>query len=120
MSDVSEKVRVFIGTEAKTEIARKVLECSIQRRTETKVECVAMIGREWEYSHEGIPFGTGFSLRRWMIPEYCNWQGRAIYLDADQLMLGDVEELWTMPRRLGSPRTRATWMTHQPDRKSVV
>ena len=59
-------VRVFIGTEPKTEIPRKVLECSILRRTEMRVEFTPMIGREWEYSTAGIHVGTGFSLRRWM------------------------------------------------------
>ena len=87
-------IRVFIGTEPKTEIARKVLEHSIRRRTAAEVVFRPMIGQEWEYSLEGIKVGTGFSLRRWMIPAACDFSGKAIYLDADQIVLGDIADLW--------------------------
>ena len=64
------KVRVYIGSEPKTEIARKVLQCSINRRTNADVEYVVMMGKEWEYDHSKFHVGTGFSLRRWMIPAH--------------------------------------------------
>jgi len=115
--NTAEKIRVFIGTEPKTEIARRVLECSIIRRTEMKVDFVPMIGKDWEYSTQGIQVGTGFSLRRWMIPAYCNWTGRAIYLDADQLVFGDIWDLWTKPEQLGKPH-QSTYCTYQPDKFS--
>jgi hypothetical protein len=110
--DLGDKVRVFIGTEPKTEIARKVLQCSITRRTEASVEFVPMIGPAWEYPTEGFHQGTGFSLRRWMIPAYCGWHGRAIYLDSDQLVFSDIWDLWTKPDQL--PRDGcAAWLTYQ-------
>ena len=111
-----ETVRVFIGTEPKTEIARKVLECSIIRRTKHKVEFTPMIGRDWEYPTDGIKVGTGFSLRRWMIPAACNFQGRAIYLDADQLVTGDIGELWDKIYAKPAPKGTSAWMTYQPDK----
>ena len=116
--DDAGRVRIFIGTEPKTEIARKVLECSIIRRTEMQVEFIPMIGKEWEYSIEGITVGTGFSLRRWMIPAYCGWQGRAVYLDADQLVFGDIWDLWTKPMQLGGMGEYTVWCTYQPDKFS--
>lgn len=91
---IGQKVRIFVGTEPKTEIARKVLEFSIRRRTECEVEFTPMIGPTWEYPHADLRVGTGFSLRRWMIPFACGWKGYAIYLDADQLVFGDIAELW--------------------------
>lgn len=120
--DISQRVRVFIGTEDKTEIARKVLECSIQRHTESIVDFTPMIGKQWEYKHDDIPIGTGFSLRRWMIPAYCDWQGRAIYLDADQLVFGDIHELWSLPDLLPTIKGQeacSAWMTFQPDKYNV-
>lgn len=116
---MGEKVRVFIGTEPKTEIARKVLQCSINRRTNADVEYVAMIGKRWEYDHSKFHVGTGFSLRRWMIPEYCNWHGRAIYLDSDQIVLDDIYKLWTAPDRDPAPG-RSAWMTYQPSKFSAA
>ena len=109
-------IRVFIGTEPKTEIARKVLECSIMRRTDAQVEFYPMIGKEWEYPTANIRVGTGFSLRRWMIPAACNWEGRAIYLDADQLVLGDIQELWNKLQTHPAPFGTSAWMTYQPDK----
>lgn len=116
IKNTAERVRVFIGTEEKTEIARKVLQVSIQRNTEMVVDFIPMIGKEWEYSTKGITVGTGFSLRRWMIPKFCGFQGRAIYIDADQLVFGDIWDLWTMPELVGGPRgdRTSTWCTYQP------
>lgn len=116
---VYETIRVFIGTEPKTEIARKVLECSIVRRTQAKVEFTPMIGPGWEYPIDAIKVGTGFSLRRWMIPAACGWQGKAIYLDADQVVFGDIAELWTADRNFPAPAGTSAWLTYQPDKCSA-
>lgn len=96
MSD--KPIRIFVGTEPKTRVAFRVLSHSIQARTKRAVSITPMIGEAWEYPTEGIKVGTGFSLRRWMIPAACGWEGHAIYLDADQLVLGDVEELYDLGR----------------------
>lgn len=109
------EIRIFIGTEPKTEIARKVLEHSIRRHTLSAVQCVPMIGPEWEYSTAGIQVGTGFSLRRWFIPEACNWDGYAIYLDADQLVFWPVDELLNVGIKAMSNGSSAA-MTYQPDK----
>ena len=37
---------------------------------------------------------TPFTMFRWAIPEICKFEGRAIYLDVDQIVLGDISELW--------------------------
>jgi hypothetical protein len=120
MRYVGERIRIFIGTEPKTEIARKVLECSIQRRTDMTVEFTPMLGPAWEYPTDGFTQGTGFSLRRWMVPAACNWQGRAIYLDADQLVLSDIWDLWTKPEQVPGPRGTSAWLTYQPDKFSAA
>jgi hypothetical protein len=92
-----------------------VLEASIRRRTQNAVEIVPMIGPRWEYDTTGFQQGTGFSLRRWMIPAYCNWQGYAIYLDADQIVLSDIHQLWDT-QQAGCVAA----MTFQPSKHSEV
>ncbi len=92
-----------------------MLEHSIRKTTKADVQIVPMIGPEWEYSTAGLTVGTGFSLRRWMIPEFCNWKGRAIYLDADQLVLSDIADLWTKPDQQPSADA-SIWCTYQPDK----
>ncbi|MBE9011745.1 hypothetical protein IQ250_16190, partial [Pseudanabaenaceae cyanobacterium LEGE 13415] len=41
-----------------------------------------------------IKGATAFSLARWAIPEWCQYQGRAIYCDSDQIAMQDIAELW--------------------------
>lgn len=115
----AETIRVFIGTEIKTTVAFRVLAHSIRRRTKHPVEITPMLGhKRWEYSTEGFKQGTGFSLRRWLIPEACDWEGYAIYLDADQIVLGDIADLWRMPFTHPNPSAGepAVWCTYQPDK----
>lgn len=55
-------------------------------------------------------WGTPFSCFRFAVPELCEFSGRAVYLDADMLVLGDVRELLEMPfeagyRSISKPRT---------------
>lgn len=108
-------IRIFVGTEPKTHLAYKVLEHSIRTRTLRPVEITPMIGPEWEYPTTHITVGTGFSLRRWMIPNACGRSGHAIYLDADQIVLADVGELYDIGRQsLGTEAVLAC--TFQPDK----
>lgn len=86
-------IKIFIGTEPKTELARKVLEYSILKNTNSQVQFNPMLGEDWVVRPNQY-VGTGFSLLRWSIPERCNNEGFAIYLDADIIALGDIKELW--------------------------
>lgn len=91
-------IKIFIGTEPKTEIARKVLEYSILKNTtvpSSKIEFVPMLGENW-ITRPGLGVGTGFSLFRWDIPKRCDYKGAAIYLDADIICLGDIKELYSI------------------------
>jgi hypothetical protein len=38
---------------------------------------------------------TPFSFQRFLIPELCEFKGRAIYLDADMQVFADIDELWS-------------------------
>ena len=40
---------------------------------------------------------TPFSGFRWAIPAYCNYEGRAIYMDGDVIILSDIADLWNHP-----------------------
>jgi lipopolysaccharide biosynthesis glycosyltransferase len=107
-------IKIFVGTEIKTKVPLDVLSYSIKRRTSHEVSIVPMIGSGWEVP-KGLHQGTGFSLRRFMIPNACNYEGHAIYLDADQLCLGDISELWGYADKLVG---KAVACTYQPDKFS--
>lgn len=44
-------------------------------------------------------WATPFSALRWAIPERCNFEGRAIFMDTDMVVLSDIAELWRTPIR---------------------
>jgi hypothetical protein len=50
-------------------------------------------GRGWRTERWATPF-SGF---RWAVPAVCDFTGRAIYMDADVMALGDIAELWRAP-----------------------
>ena len=81
-------IRIFIGTDGDFhQDAEKVIECSIRKNTEQEVDL--------NFIRPGYKNGvTGFTNHRFIIPELCNYEGYAIYLDVDMLVLGDLSELW--------------------------
>ena len=110
---MSEVVKIFVGTEVKTKIALDVLSYSIKSKSSLPVEIVPMIGQDWEVP-KNLHQGTGFSLRRFMIPMACGFEGHAIYLDADQLVFGDIAELWGYKGNMGTEHSVAC--TYQTDK----
>ena len=81
-------IRIFIGTDGDFhQDAEKVIEYSIRKNTEQEVDL--------NFIRPGYKNGvTGFTNHRFIIPELCNYEGYAIYLDVDMLVLGDLSELW--------------------------
>ncbi len=76
-----------------------VLKSSILRRTQNPVEFSESWNPEQGWhplleSKTPLKSGTRFSGWRWIVPELYGNQGKAIYLDADQLLLADIAELW--------------------------
>lgn len=95
---MDEVIRVSIGTEPKQRIASEVLKASIVRRTSRRVEFTeSWTPAGWHHLMEVAPEirnGTRFSTWRWMVPYLYGNHGKAIYLDADQVVLTDIAELW--------------------------
>jgi hypothetical protein len=104
-------VRVFIGSADRSIIEQRVLQWSVQKRTRAPVEFYILNGTHGEVRGprgEPVPNPLGDRLRRmstatpftffrYAIPELCGFAGRAIYCDADQLVMDDIEELWSTP-----------------------
>lgn len=94
----SETIRISIGSEPSQWVACEVLKHSIRRRTERPVEFVETWtkGGGWHPLMSTVPSlkgGTGFNVWRWLTPQLFP-DGKAIYLDADQVVLTDIGELW--------------------------
>jgi len=89
-------IRVFVGTEPEQWLATKVLEFSIKLRTSASVEVfplyLSTIDIPTPKDKKNYP-RTPFSFQRFLIPELCEFQGRAIYLDSDMQVFTDIREL---------------------------
>ncbi len=118
---MADNIKIFIGSEPKTLIAQKVLEFSLleQLKGNRKIEfCDLSSDDNWtQKTEKGLHavLGTGFSLLRWDVPRRCNYEGYAIYLDADILALCDVGKLWQAD--VDYPNEDASiWCTYQPSK----
>lgn len=105
-----ETIRVFVGCDPNNCDLEQmmVLEYSMKKHTTSPIEIVWMQlsndpnsfwysdpvnSKGWNTSLWVTPF-SGF---RWAIPEYCGYKGKAIYMDADMIVLSDIKDLWNHP-----------------------
>lgn len=94
-------VRVFVGTSPDGDDypAEVALAHSLQMHCSEDIEIVFMRNTQGPSNNffgncNDNGWATPFTNLRWMIPEYCNFEGRAIYMDVDQLNLRDISELF--------------------------
>ena len=103
-------VRVFIGSGEASLLERKIAIHSLRKHTKRDLDIYVLNG-----THNAIglndeePFLapmslrikyrniTEFSLYRFLIPELCDYQGKAIYIDSDTVCLSDIGELFDTP-----------------------
>jgi hypothetical protein len=90
--------RVFVGTDPSQTIACKVLERSMREHSTIPIAFDRMQDLRWPFPRDprNQP-RTEFSFHRFAIPKRAGYRGRALYVDADMLVLRDLRELWTMP-----------------------
>lgn len=94
-------VRIFIGSVHSHRLMVQTLSGSIRRHTrrEVTVESIGerLGGNPPMPNNPAHRPATPFSFQRFAVPMLAGHQGRAIYMDADQLVLGDVAELHDRP-----------------------
>ncbi len=103
-------VRVFIGSGEASLIERKTAIHSLRKHTKRDLDIYVFNGTHNAIRlNDGEPFlapmslrikyrnVTEFSLYRFLIPELCDYQGKAIYIDSDTICLSDIGELFDSP-----------------------
>ncbi|NHC03520.1 glycosyl transferase [Acinetobacter sp. 187] len=103
-------IKVFVGCDPNNCDLEQmmVLDYSIQKHSSSHVDIIWM-----QLSHDSSSFwfadaesksgwrtekwATPFSGFRWAIPAYCDYEGRAIYMDTDVIVLSDLNTLWQHP-----------------------
>lgn len=84
-------LRVFCGYDQRQPLAYNVLQHSIVSRCSQPVSCTALKLDTLPLKKRGL---TEFTFSRYLVPWLCDYQGQALFLDADMLCLGDVAELF--------------------------
>ena len=112
-------VRVFVATSPDGDdlVAERTLEYSLKKNCSEDVEVIFMRNKDPETNFFGgfddSAWATTFTNLRWAIPEYCEFKGRAIYMDVDMLNFRDISELFHADMK-GAPflaRSKEGWRT---------
>jgi lipopolysaccharide biosynthesis glycosyltransferase len=122
-----EHIRIFIGSEPGNQDAEIALAYSLRTTTSGPYSITWMSDgmpcSVWQHWNKGRKnriqnttngWKTNFSAFRWAIPELCGFEGRAIYLDVDQIVLKDIRELWDLD--MGG----CSYLAVRPERTDVM
>lgn len=91
---MTEPIRIFVGTsEYEDKWIEKVLVYTLLENTDRKLDITFMRPSMFEdWNKQG--WGTPFTCFRYAIPHLCNFEGRAIYMDVDQMNFRDIGVLY--------------------------
>jgi len=93
-----EAIRIFVASTPSEWLPTRVLEFSIRETSSRVVEVASLyaFGRPMPTPRDitNRP-RTPFSFQRFLIPELCDYAGKAIYLDADMLVFRDIDQIWS-------------------------
>ncbi|QEX23681.1 hypothetical protein FRZ61_36200 [Hypericibacter adhaerens] len=86
-------LHVFIGYDPRQPVAYNVLHFSLMRRASRPVAITPLVIQQLPLKRTGL---TPFTFSRFLVPHLCNFEGRALFLDLDMLVQGDIAELFDM------------------------
>jgi hypothetical protein len=90
---VSEPLRVFIGMDPRQPVAFNVAAHSVMRHSSKPVAITALNLKQLPITRRGL---TGFTYSRFLVPYLCGFKGKAVFMDADMVVTGDIAELFEM------------------------
>lgn len=83
-------MRVFIGVDPRQPVAFNVLQWSIHRRAQKPVTVIPLILPQLPIKRRGL---TEFTFSRYLPPALCGYKGVSLFLDADMVVMADVNDL---------------------------
>lgn len=103
-----EPIRIFIGSGPRNFVEERVFVHTIEKYSTSHLEINIIDGATGSVTFSNgdvkrlpsnlvgrVSGATAFSTARYAIPEWCDYRGKAIYCDSDQIVLTDISELWT-------------------------
>jgi len=92
-------LRIFVGFDPRETVAFHVLAHSIQARASVPVSVIPLALSQLEglIWRERNPLqSTDFSFSRFLTPYLAEYQGWAVFMDCDMLVLDDIANLWAL------------------------
>lgn len=86
-------LKVFIGVDRRQTIAYTVLNYSITSKSSAPVTVSPLFYHQMPIRRRGL---TDFSYSRYCVPYLCDYQGWALFIDADFLCLADISQLFSL------------------------
>ena len=99
--------RIFIGYDPRQAVSFTALVHSIVANAKEPVAITPLVLDTLPLKRQGL---TPFTFSRFLVPHICNYEGWALFLDADILVRGDIAELF----RLGMSHCAAHVNMDQP------
>ena len=92
-------IRIFIGFDPRETVAYHVLSHSIHARASAPVSIaplmLSQLGGLMTRERNSLQ-STDFSFSRFLTPYLCSFEGWAIFMDCDMLVLEDIVKLWAL------------------------
>jgi hypothetical protein len=84
-------LQIFIGYDPRQPLAYNILQHSIARHSSKPVSITPLILSQLPIKRRGL---TEFTYSRFLVPYLCGFKGKALFLDADMVVTGDIAELF--------------------------
>lgn len=85
--------QIFVGVDVRQPVAFTVLQHSIIARSSVPVAVTPLLIDQLPIKRRGL---TDFTFTRYLVPYLMGYKGTALFLDADMLVLSDIEELFQL------------------------
>lgn len=99
MIEEDNKLKIFIGWDSREDIAYQVAKHSIEKHASVPVEIIPLkqhvLRKTGLYTRDIDQLAsTEFTFTRFLIPELCNFNGWALFIDCDFVAIDDVAKLF--------------------------
>jgi len=84
-------LRIFVGIDERQPVAYHVLVSSIQRRASRPVAITPLLIHQLPIKRQGL---TTFTFSRYLVPYLCGYEGQALFIDSDMILLDDIAKLF--------------------------
>lgn len=89
----NQPLRIFIGYDHRQAVAYNVLQFSLYRRSSKPLGISPLVLPTLPMKRQGL---TPFTFSRFLVPWLCDYQGWALFLDIDFLVLSDIAGLFAL------------------------